>query len=491
MKIAGHYFFFPINVWKIIISGKILFFVLFAVLCLYCNSPKYSNPCDPSTETFRDSVFLKALLGDFSPHCSSGSNSSSNLSNQATPNILPLEGTYYKTQNISISTDNSSARICYTVDLSDPICSESNCGNGISYSEAFSISETSTVKAISCRSNANPSGISTSVYTIIPQYVYTTNETSDNVSLFKIDLTTGALTSLGSIAAGDGAFGIAASRTLGFVYVTNANANNLSMFSINKGIGTLNSLGLIGMSSGSLTRGLAVDPQNRYVYAVNNTGSIVNHYLVDQATGNLTSNNFTTSAGGLGGIAIDPQGEFVYSTQFSGNQVSQFTINQVNGLLNLNGSTACGTGPRGISIHPNGNFLYVANSSTNTVSMYSINRSNGVLIPNGTVITDNSPRSIAFSKNGDFAFITNNTPSTVSTATIDSTTGSLTVVSSVSTGTAPTSIAIDESGAFVYTVNNGNSTISAFSVNTTTGELSPIGSLPTGTSPNGIAVVAF
>jgi DNA-binding beta-propeller fold protein YncE len=342
---------------------------------IYC-APDFSNPCDPTSEKYKNTLFTKLIIGDSSPLCFSNK-----LEKLENPTISPSAGTYYKTQNISISAKDISSNICYTMNGTDPSCNLSSCGNGSYYSQEFAISTTIEVKAISCKNGSNPSGISSSIYTLVPQYVYVPNELSDNVSMFKVDITSGTLSSLGTIAAGDGAFGIGATQNLGFVYVTNANSNDVSMFAIDKNTGLLNSLGTI--VAGTLTRGLTVDPQNRFVYVANNTGSTVSQYLLNSSTGLLTGNGSIVSAGGLGGIVIDPQAEYVYSTQFSGNQVSQFIVNQVSGALNANGSTATGTGPRGVSIHPTGNFAYVANSSTNTVSMYSINRITGVLSANG------------------------------------------------------------------------------------------------------------
>ena len=75
---------------------------------------------------------------------------------------------------------------------------------------------------------------------------YVTNFGSNDVSMFTIDVTTGALTPTGTIAAGQSPTSIAVHPSGKFAYVTNSASNNISMFSIDTTTGALTLIGTIG-----------------------------------------------------------------------------------------------------------------------------------------------------------------------------------------------------------------------------------------------------
>ena len=78
----------------------------------------------------------------------------------ATPVITPATGTYSSAQTVTISDSTSGATIYYTLDGSQPTTSSKQ------YSSPFSVSTTTTVKAIATAPNFSQSGTATSVITI-------------------------------------------------------------------------------------------------------------------------------------------------------------------------------------------------------------------------------------------------------------------------------------------------------------------------------------
>src|SRR6202008_4883144 len=81
----------------------------------------------------------------------------------ATPVITPATGTYTSAQSVTITDTTSGANIYYTTDGSQPTASSSL------YSNAFTVSSTTTVKAIAIASGFNQSATATSVITISSQ----------------------------------------------------------------------------------------------------------------------------------------------------------------------------------------------------------------------------------------------------------------------------------------------------------------------------------
>lgn len=81
----------------------------------------------------------------------------------ADPSFSPLAGLYTSAQNITITTIDPGATVYYTLDGTDPVC-----GSGFVYAGPVELSlpDLYVVKAISCKTNWQTSGISTSMYSI-------------------------------------------------------------------------------------------------------------------------------------------------------------------------------------------------------------------------------------------------------------------------------------------------------------------------------------
>ena len=78
------------------------------------------------------------------------------------------------------------------------------------------------------------------------RFAYVANWGSNDVSMYTIDGTTGALTSIGTIA-GSNPTSIAIHPSGKFAYVTNSASNDISMYSIDAATGALTLIGTIGM----------------------------------------------------------------------------------------------------------------------------------------------------------------------------------------------------------------------------------------------------
>lgn len=87
----------------------------------------------------------------------------------ATPTFSPAAGAYPQTQNITLSDSTGGATICYTTDGSTPTANGAGtCTAGTTYSGAFVVAFTVTVKAIGSESGFTDSSVGTATYTITP-----------------------------------------------------------------------------------------------------------------------------------------------------------------------------------------------------------------------------------------------------------------------------------------------------------------------------------
>ncbi len=219
-----------------------------------------------------------------------------------------------------------------------------------------------------------------------------------------------------------------------FAYVANINSKNVSMYTINATTGALTSIGTIAAGGGPLS--VAVDPSGRFAYVANggdfDVFGSVSMYTINATTGALTAiAPGTIDAGRFAAVAVDPSGKFAYVANADSNTVSMYTINATTGALTSIGTIGAGLRPRSVAVDPSGKFAYVANGGSNDVSMYAINATTGALTSIGTIAAGTSPSSVAVDPSGKFAYVANYFSNSISMYTIDATTGALTLIGTI------------------------------------------------------------
>lgn len=114
-----------------------------------------------STPAGTYTITVKGASGSLS-HTSTVSLTVSGSATQvAAPTFSPAGGSYSSAQSVTLSSATSGASIRYTTDGSTPSST-----SGTSYSGAFTVSKTTTVKAIAFKSGLTNSSVSTATYTI-------------------------------------------------------------------------------------------------------------------------------------------------------------------------------------------------------------------------------------------------------------------------------------------------------------------------------------
>jgi YVTN family beta-propeller protein len=217
----------------------------------------------------------------------------------------------------------------------------------------------------------------------------------NSVAMYTINATTGALTSKGTIAVGGFASSVAVDPMGKFAYVTTefntpGSVGNVSMYTINATTGALASIGTI--AAGTDPASVVVDPSGKFAYVTtefNTPGSAgnVSMYTINTTTGALASIGTIAAGTDPVSVVVEPSGKFAYVTNSNSNDVSMYTINVTTGALTPIGTIAAGLSPTSIAVHPSGKFAYVTNSVSNDVSMYSIDGATGDLTLIGTIGT--------------------------------------------------------------------------------------------------------
>jgi len=121
------------------------------------SSTQYTGSFTVSTTT---TVKAIASAANFAQSATASSVITVSQSAAATPLITPATGTYSSAQTVAITDSTSGAIIYYTLDGSQPTTSSKQ------YTSSFSVSTTTTVKAMATAANFSQSGTATSVITI-------------------------------------------------------------------------------------------------------------------------------------------------------------------------------------------------------------------------------------------------------------------------------------------------------------------------------------
>jgi adhesin/invasin len=319
------------------------------------------------------------------------------------------------------------------------------------------------------------------------RFLYVANMFNNQVGMYTINGTTGALAPIGggTVAAGNIPMGVAVDPEGRFAYVSNFNSSTISAYTINGTTGALTANGIVVTGSGP--RCLAVDPSARFLYVINQLDDTISSYTI-AGNGQLTANGGTVATGGQPlDITADPTGRFVFVANFSGNSVSRYTIG-ADGQLTLQGSTATGGSPAGVTVHPSGAYVYVGNRGGLSVSMFSLGPAAALTSLGANATASSGPFQVAADPTGQYVYAAGAQTDEVEGFTVAGG-GTLASVGTFAAGAQVAGIAVDQEGKFVYATNNTDGNISAYAIGAG-GTLTPVPGSPfaAGTVPMGIVV---
>jgi len=342
-----------------------------------------------------------------------------------------------------------------------------------------------------------------------PGFAYVANQNSNDVSAYKVDSSTGALTPLTPIAAfnsGLSPASVAADPTGHCLYIANQQDLTVQMtvYTIDASTGELTPDPGLPVSVSEVSPiAIAFDPAGTFLFVANQATANVSVFAINAGTCALTEvPSSPTPSGSLpSALAVDPTGTFLYVTNLGDNDMSGFRINSSTGALTPLGSPfPTGALPNSVAIHPSGKFAFAANAGDNTISVYGLNPSTGALtsVSGSPFPTDLGPFSVAVEPTGKFVYVANLGAlgvGEVSAFSINTSTGILTPVSSLPfpAGSMSGFAACDPSGKFAYVANYGSTGVSAFQIDPSTGALTPIAGSPfqAGGGPISIAITVL
>jgi 6-phosphogluconolactonase len=275
--------------------------------------------------------------------------------------------------------------------------------------------------------------------------------------------------------------------------------------------GKLTSLGLAAETSNPTF--LAVDPNQRFLYAVNeDKAGTISAFAIDPANGQLKLLNQVPSRGsGPCHVAVDPSGKWVFAANYNSGSVAVFpvredgTLGEATGFVqhvgsSVNAQRQSGPHAHSANLSPEGRWLLVPDLGLDQILSYRLDAVKGTLSagdpPFTKIAPGSGPRHLAFGRDGRFAYGIGEMLATVTVFRYNSARGSLeelqTVPLTPAGYTGPKSgaeIAVDPGGKFVYGSNRGDSTIAVFRIDGDQGTLTAVERVSTeGKTPRNFAI---
>jgi len=255
---------------------------------------------------------------------------------------------------------------------------------------------------------------------------------------------------------------------------------------------------------------IALTPNRKFLYAVNEGGGTVLAYSVNPTNGALTFLNFLSTQGGgtPAFITVDSSGSNVLVANYNGNNVNGGG-SVIVFPIQPNGSMGAATGfiqdpgishAHCIAIDGNNHFVLVPDLGLDQVRCLVLNPVAGTLTTNTTLITPvapgSGPRHIAFDPLYQRAYLICQNNSTIVGFNFDSVNGILsafqtnsTVTNGFPVGSNQTAeIAVHPSGRFLYGSNRGYNSIVVYAINPTNGMFSQVQQQFTDATPRNFAI---
>jgi len=201
------------------------------------------------------------------------------------------------------------------------------------------------------------------------------------------DGTVGAVQQL--VATKPNAHAIHADAANRYVLATSLGGDNLSVWRFDPASGALtaNEPALAAAPAKSGPRHFTWDAAQRRLYLLCELDASLFVYDWDAASGTLHEAQRTSAlpAGFSGGapwaadLHLTPDGKFLYASERRSSTLATYKVDAASGRLELIGHTPTEKTPRGFAIDPSGRYLIAAGQDSNGVTVYAIDPANGAL----------------------------------------------------------------------------------------------------------------
>jgi 6-phosphogluconolactonase len=205
----------------------------------------------------------------------------------------------------------------------------------------------------------------------------------------------------GAAAAQPRAHSVSFSKDGRFAFVADLGLNRIMIYRVDPATGRVepNEPRSMEMAPGSGPRHMALHPNGRWLYIINERASTIRACRIEAPTGALrTLQDIASLPEGFGGknigadIHLAPDGRFLYASNRGHDSIAIFAIAQDTGLLSRVAHVPCGGAtPRNFMVSPSGAHVLVANQDSGTVVVFARDPHTGRLEQTGTKVDIPAP----------------------------------------------------------------------------------------------------
>ena len=348
-------------------------------------------------------------------------------------------------------------------------------------------------------------------------FVYVSNAEDGDISIYRMQRSTGALRVGPRVAIAPTVMPMAVSHDREFLFAAvRSKPFSVVTLAIDPQSGALGML-----SSSPLPASMcyvSLDKTGRYLFAASYQESLVSVHAV-AADGRVSAPLQVVATGRHAhSVRIDESNRFVFVPTLGADAVFQFTFDARSGRLASNTPSLVlvkpGTGPRHVIISPDNRFVFVANEMFGTVTTFALAAASGLLteidsasgVPPGANLVPGTIRGsqpgrdsdrdiwasdLHITPDGRHLYLAERTTSTLAHFGVDVVTGKLAYLESAPTEKQPRGFAIDASGSFLVASGEKSAMISVYAIDARSGALRRLGQYPTGKGANWVEIVSF
>ena len=257
----------------------------------------------------------------------------------------------------------------------------------------------------------------------------------------------------------DGTGGASPAPTRAFAFASGAEfgGSQLTIFSLDLMTGALAKKG--DVAGGASPTYLAVHPTGKFLYVNNEQGNRATAFSIG-LDGALTMLNSAAVGGNPAAISVHKSGKWLLSASYNGGQMTITKI-AADGSVSAGSSLKVGAmAHMAIDDGVTGNFVFVPCLGAGYVAMFKFDPATGQATPNSpaTVAVGGGPRHMAFNPNGKWAYVTQENGSSLTTLAYDSTTGILSAPKNVSAPSNGAHVLVHPNGNFVFHISRAGGT---------------------------------
>jgi 6-phosphogluconolactonase len=283
------------------------------------------------------------------------------------------------------------------------------------------------------------------------------------------------------------------------VYVSNADSQEISVFALDLVTGALEPVEVA--KAGGAVMPLAVSPDRRTLFAALRTEPFrVASFAIDPASGRLSALSAVPIAASMPSIATDRTGRFLFACSYQSSLIATYPIGPT-GFVQAEAVQVVPTRPKAhaIRVDSANRFVYVPCLGGDLIEIYRFDPVTGWLEPavpaSVHVKPGAGPRHFAFHPNNRFFYLLNELDGSLNAYARDPRTGALAEMQSLSTVPAgfagkpsAADLHVTPDGTLIYASVRGSSTLAGFRIEPASGKLTALGSTETETEPRGFAI---